>query len=122
MKYLGLSKIFSYYEVTSEELDDDALEQRFDNFRKELVELFDKHGVKFADSYTAFYGMEKYSICNCQKCNQLMLNRDKNPAGFSEHPSDETGLVVYDGGESEGRILCEECLPATHRWGVGNNV
>ncbi len=117
MKQLGLSKIFGYYYTSSEELEGDALDLKFEGFSQELEQLFKKYGMKFTDSYTTFYGLEKHSISNCQKCNRLMVNRDKNPLGLSENPTDETGHVVYDGGEVEGKILCEECLPHIHRWG-----
>jgi hypothetical protein len=47
-----------------------------------------------------------------------MVNRDKNPAGFSDNElAIEIDHVIYDGGEHEGKKLCEECLPYTHRWG-----
>ncbi len=119
MKHLGFSKIFSYYYSTSDEIEGDELDSRFENFGKELDELFQKYGMKFADSYTTFYGLEKYSICNCEKCNQLMVNRDKNPAGFGKlEISSDIECAIYDGGELDGKVLCEECLPDTHRWGV----
>ena len=80
--------------------------------------LLKKYGIESSDSYTTFFGLEKYSICNCESCGQLMVNRDKNPSGFSGNElATEIEYVIYDGGEHEGKTLCEECLPFSHRWG-----
>ena len=118
MKHIAIGKIFTSFFTTTEEIDKDACDEKIGSFYTEFRELCKKYDISFADSYTSFYGMEKYSIQSCDKCSKLMLNRDKNPIGFGEETHcTELNWVVLDGGEHEGNILCEECLPSTHRWG-----
>lgn len=118
MKQIAIRKNFSYFLTDSDEIESDVVRERLEALDREMSALFKKYGVEVADGYTTFYSFEKYSICNCKKCDHIMVNRDKNPAGFSrDELTHEIELVIYDGGEFEGQELCEECLPFTHRWG-----
>ena len=84
---------------------------------QEIDILLKKYGIEKAETHTSFFGLEKYSICKCENCQHLMVNRDKNPAGFSgKKLANEMDSIIYDGGEHNGKILYEECLPVTHRW------
>ncbi len=118
MKHIAIQKIFSYFFTSQKEVQNDACGEKIDKFYDDLRELCKKHDIQLSESYTSFYGMEKFSIQECEQCKKIMLNRDKNPAGFDEYEAtQELNWVVLDGGEFEGRILCEECLPVSHRWG-----
>ncbi|PLX97548.1 MAG: hypothetical protein C0622_12800 [Desulfuromonas sp.] len=118
MKQLAVKKIFSYFVATSEEIEANAHDEKLEEFDNELKQLTQKFGIQLACSHTAFFGIEKYAITNCSKCGQLMINRDKNPTGFDGiELTAELEYVIHDGGEYDGRVLCEDCLPLTHRWG-----
>jgi len=118
MKQIAIRKKFSYFYTDSSEIESGAFEDRLEELDDEMRALCKKYDVEMSGGYTTFFGLEKYAIGNCEKCGHLMLNRDKNPAGFSGNElAAELDYVIYDGGESEGKVLCEECLPFTHRWG-----
>ncbi len=118
MKHIAIGKIFTSFFTTTEEMDGDGYDKRLGSFYTEFRALCKKHNIDFADSYMSLLGMEKYAIHSCDSCNKLMLNRDKNPTGFGEEAhNSELNWVVMDGGEHEGKLLCEDCLPSTHRWG-----
>ena len=118
MKHIAIGKIFTSFVTTTKEMDGDGYDKRLGSFYTEFRTLCEKHDIDFADSYISLLGMDKYAIRSCDNCNKLMLNRDKNPMGFGEEAhNSELNWVVLDGGENEGKILCEDCLPSTHRWG-----
>jgi hypothetical protein len=115
MKHIAIRKSYSYFLTDSEEVDSCEMDEKLQTIQKELEQVLLKHGVSKDFGYTTFYGIDKYSITNCTKCNTLMLNRDKNPAGIPEVDNDISAMLV-DGGESSGKVLCEDCLPKRHRW------
>ena len=118
MKQIAIRKDFSYFYTDSEEVEAGSFDERLETLDEEIRALYKKYGVELAQGYTTFYGLEKYSICNCEACGHLMLNRDENPTGFiGNELAVEIEYVIYDGGAHEGKQLCEECLPFTHRWG-----
>ena len=118
MKHIAINKHFSYFELTSQEVDECSFDEKLDNLNKEMNVLFKKYGLTMVEHETRFIPKGKMSLFHCEKCNHLMINRDLNPAKFdnSELYNDLT-FVVLDGGTHEGKNLCEECLPITHRWG-----
>jgi hypothetical protein len=118
MKQIALHKVLTYFYTNSDEIESERFDEKLENLRQELGTLLKKHGIELAETHTTFYGLEKLSICNCEKCGQLMINRDKNPAGFNTPPDADIELVIIDGGEHEGKLLCMECLPIAHRWGL----
>jgi len=118
MKQIAIGKMFTYFYTESKEIEGCALDDRLDNFRIEIRELLKKYDMELGESWTTFFGLEKFSITNCEKCDQLMMNRDKNPAGLNDSELNaDINMVILDGGESDNKLLCEECLPFTHRWG-----
>ena len=118
MKQIAIRKGFSYFYTDSDEIQSGAFDEKLEALENELEKVFNQFGLVKAEGYTTFYGLEKYSITNCENCGHLMVNRDKNPVGFSGNQlAQELEYVLYDGGEHAGKVLCEECLPFTHRWG-----
>ena len=118
MKQIAIQRIFSYFYTDSEEIEACVFDEKLTALDQEIKTLLKKYGFEKGETGTSFFGLEKYSICNCENCQQLMVNRDKNPAGFSGNElAYEIDLIIYDGGECNGKVLCEECLPVTHRWG-----
>ena len=88
----------------------------------ELRTLFEKYGLKFINQDTRFVSLVKMSATQCSRCNNLMINRDKNPARFSGDSlwsdlESDYNCVIWDGGTYEGAELCMDCLPKEHRWG-----
>lgn len=119
MKQIAIRKEFSYFLTESDEIESGEFDEKLEKLGLEIEALLGKYGLQTAGNYTAFYGLEKYSVCNCEKCNSLMVNRDKNPTGFSENDMIlDIENVIVNGGGNDGKLLCEECLPVTHRWGL----
>ncbi|WP_459926008.1 hypothetical protein, partial [Desulfatiferula olefinivorans] len=119
MKNIAIQKIHSFFYTDSEEIESCRFEEKLSGFDQELETLLNKYGLEKVAIETSFYGLEKYSICKCENCQHLMVNRDKNPAGFSENDlAHDIEFVIYNGGEHDGKALCEECLPVAHRWGL----
>jgi hypothetical protein len=118
MKKIAIRKNFSYFYTNSIEIASGGFDDKLEALDLEMKALLKKYGIEGGLGHTTFYGLEKYSICNCEQCGHLMVNRDQNPAGFSGNELvAEIEYLIYDGGELEGKKLCEECLPFTHRWG-----
>lgn len=121
MKQIVVRKGFSYFYTNSEEIDSGAIDEKLSALEIELEQVFQKFGFIKASGYTSFYGLEKYSVTNCVDCGSLMVNRDKNPAGFGVNElNTELEFVFRDGGNFNGKELCDECLPSTHRWGLSS--
>jgi hypothetical protein len=119
MKEIAIRKTLSYFFTDSEEIKSCAFDEKLEKLHEEMVLLFEKYDISMGDTCTHFVGMEKFSICNCDSCGNLMMNRDKNPNGFgNDEIYCDYNYAVIDGGEHEAKILCEECLPIVHRWGL----
>ena len=118
MKQIAIKKTYSYFSTSSEEIENCAFDKKLEQLNKELKSVFSKYGLTLAEHETVFIPQSKMSLFHCENCNHLMINRDLNPARFdnSECFNDLT-LVIRDGGTHEGKNLCEECLPTSHRWG-----
>ena len=116
MKHIEPSRILISKFSEENEIDTDAIDALFD----ELKPIIEKHGFSATNPQieTITLGMEKFSIFKCEACSQLLVNRDLNPAGLDQdYAFDTLSYVVLDGGTHEGKNICEECLPITHRWG-----
>jgi len=119
MKHIALIKQFGYYYIESDELmSEEFNDDPESGFYKEMVALYKKYDMEVLEGYTSFYGVEKYSICHCEKCNRLIVNRDENPTGIPG-TEEEIGFLINNGGNHEGKVLCDMCLPSTHRWSYG---
>ena len=118
MKQIVFMKHLSSFETTSEEQDGQLDEARLNALYNDLAIVFEKRGIKLEAYEAAPFPIEKLSIRRCEDCRQLMVNRDMNPAKFDgcDHFGD-LDMLCLDGGTYEGRELCEDCLPVTHRWG-----
>ena len=119
MKQIAIKKVFGYFTTNTEEVESCVFDEKLEQLDREIKLLLKKYQIKFVESSTAFYKTKKYSLCFCENCKHLMINRDINPAGFSRHDlTDDMDFIVYNGGESEGKILCGDCLPVEHRWSI----
>ncbi|MDO6388476.1 hypothetical protein [Uliginosibacterium sp. 31-12] len=119
MKHIAIWKYFSSFETTSEEIDSSAFDNKLEQVESEIRALLSKHGLKLLSQEGRFIPMEKMSTCYCDSCGHLMINRDENPARFDGSPLyADLEFVILDGGNHEGRSLCQECLPISHRWGL----
>jgi len=122
MKQLAIRRLYSYFETSSEDIDSSAFDESLEALDEELKELLEKYGLKLITHDTRFIPMEKMSARKCDRCENIMINRDKNPSRFNKEDmwidldSDFNG-VIWDGGTYEGQELCMECLPIEHRWG-----
>ena len=118
MKQIAIKKHFSYFTTDSSEIEECVFDERMEKLNEELRELLNKYDVTLLEHETCFIPMDKMSLCYCDKCNNLMINRDKNPARFDGNKSySDLTFVILDGGTHNDMDLCEECLPITHRWG-----
>lgn len=118
MEQIAIRKHFSYFKTTSEEIDNSVFDERLEHLDAELKDLFKKYGVDLIESETLFLPIKKLSIYHCEQCGHLMVNRDQNPTRFDNNELyDNLEYVVFNGGTHDGKNLCEECLPPTHRWG-----
>jgi hypothetical protein len=121
MKQIAIRKHYSYFITNTSEIKDCVFDEKMDSLDAEITELFSKYDLKLISHITRFIQLEKMSVSLCEKCENLMVNRDKNPARFGS--GDDTSFyadldfVIYDGGTHEGKNLCMECLPISHRWG-----
>lgn len=118
MKQIVIRKHYSYFLTDSSEMKGNINDAKMDKFDEELRELLNKHNMSLILHETRFIPMDKMSVCYCNQCNNFMVNRDLNPAGFDGcELYTDLDYVIYDGGVHEGRNLCSSCLPVTHRWG-----
>jgi len=108
-KYLMALK----FNCNSSYLDDTTM----NSLSKDLTKLCKKYNIEFKSHESMALRKEKYSICTCDSCNNWMINRDKNPCGLNDASSkNDFEFLLYDGGVYNNQILCEDCLPALHRW------
>jgi len=122
MKQFAIRRLYSYFETTSEDIDSGSFDQNLEALDEELKSLLEKYGLKLINQDTRFVPMAKLSAKKCDRCDNLMINRDKNPAGFNREQlwvdlDADYNFVIWDGGTHEGEELCMECLPIEHRWG-----
>lgn len=114
MKHIQPTRLLISKYCDEHDIDESAL----DSLIEELRPIIEKHGFELSGTETYSLGLEKFSICKCESCDQLFVNRDENPAGFDKNYAPEVfESFVYDGGVHEGKKLCELCLPHSHRWG-----
>ncbi len=118
MKHVALRKHYSYFLTDSNEIENNVFDAKLDQFDEEFRELLKKYDLSWISLKGLFIPMEKMSVFHCGQCKNLMINRDLNPAGFDDNNLfDDLDLVIYDGGTFEGKNLCQECFPTSHRWG-----
>ncbi|MBU2712308.1 hypothetical protein [Zooshikella harenae] len=122
MKQFAIRRFYSYFETNSEEIENCSFDEKLTAFDNELEKLLERYDLKLLNIDTRFIPQKKMSATKCEQCDNLMVNRDKNPARFNKEDlwidldSDYNG-IVWDGGTFEGKDLCMECLPLEHRWG-----
>ncbi|GAB1256707.1 hypothetical protein NBRC116494_12090 [Aurantivibrio plasticivorans] len=122
MKQFAIRRLYSYFEVSSEEIESGAFDEKLEALDDELRTLLEKYGLTHLGQDTRFIPQQKMSARKCENCENLMINRDKNPARFDKEElwidldTDFNGFLL-DGGTHEGKELCMECLPIEHRWG-----
>lgn len=122
MKQFAIRRLYSYFETTSEEIENCSFDENLEALDDELKVVLAKYGLKLINHDIRFLLMEKMSARKCARCENIMINRDKNPACFNKEDlwidldTDYNG-VIWDGGTHEGEELCMECLPIEHRWG-----
>ncbi|NOU22525.1 MAG: hypothetical protein HOO93_12225 [Methyloglobulus sp.] len=121
MKQIAIRKHYSYFMTNTSEIEECVFDEKMEKLDVEVAELLSKYDLKLISQATRFIQLEKMSVSLCEKCENLMINRDKNPAGFSSGDAinfyADLDFVIFDGGTHEGKNLCMECLPISHRWG-----
>ena len=122
MKKFAIRRMYSYFETTSQEVEDCVFDNKLELLDEELKILLAKYGLKFISQDMRFVPLQKMSAKKCDNCESLMINRDKNPTRFGKDNlwidlDADYNFVILDGGTHEGRELCMECLPIEHRWG-----
>lgn len=114
MGYIAINKINCFAEISEKEFIEDTFIERINKLNDELKSLLSKYNIEFKSTETLYLNKKKYSIVKCEKCNHLMIDREKNPA------KSELDLfaddIIYDGAKHSDKYLCEDCLPANHRW------
>jgi len=122
MKQFAIRRLYSYFETSSEEIDNNVFDEKLEKLDEELKALLEKYGLECLNHDTRFVPVKKMAAGKCGQCGNLMINRDKNPVRFNKEDmwidldSDYNG-VIWDGGSYEDKELCMECLPIEHRWG-----
>lgn len=125
MKHIAIRRLYSYFEIDSEAIQNGSDDEMLLALDKELTALLNKYGLKEITHDTRFIPMQKMSAQQCEQCNNLMINRDRNPARFNREDlwadldTDYNG-IIWDGGTHDGKSLCMECLPIEHRWGYSS--
>lgn len=122
MKHYAIHRIYLRYDTTSDDIDACLSDERMAAFDAELKILASKYALHLESQDTRHLNATKMSVCECAGCGTLMINRDKNPAGFDGDnlwldAAMDIGAPLVNGGSHEGRDLCIECLPVEHRWG-----
>jgi len=122
MKQYAIRRLYSYFETTSQEIENSAFDEKLEALDEELKSLLAKYGLELINQDTRFVPLEKMSAKKCDQCTNLMINRDKNPARFNKENlwidlDSDYNCVIWDGGTHDGTELCMECLPIEHRWG-----
>lgn len=114
MKHIQPTKIWITRTTNGHDIDQGAIDELWNEIRP----IVEKAGFKLSLAETYSLGMERLSIINCEECGQVCVDRDSNPIGLDqEYVPEDLNTQIYDGGKSDGRKLCELCLPTTHRWG-----
>lgn len=118
MKQIVFLKHLSLFETATDKVDTKLDENNLKALFDDLQGVYQKHGIRLKSYEVARFPMDKLSIQYCQECGQLMIDRDANPMKFagSEYFADQNQICL-DGGMYNGKKLCEECLPVSHRWG-----
>lgn len=114
MKHLAVTTFSCTSEFSESEIELDIPGEKIEKLRAELTLLFSKYGFEYQYGETHFLNTQKYSICSCSKCGHPMIDRTANPIGLERN--DYTQNIILDGALLNDAPLCEECLPAGHRW------
>ncbi|MGR3977877.1 hypothetical protein FW754_09415 [Acinetobacter sp. 1207_04] len=122
MKKYALRRLYSYFETTTEDIDENKFDERLEQLDEELKVLLEKYGLNYISQDMRYINLQKMSVGQCNQCKNLMLNRDKNPARFNKEDlwidlDCDYNCVIWEGGTHNGKDLCMECLPKEHRWG-----
>ena len=122
MKKFAIRRMYSYFETTSQEIEDCTFDNKLELLDDELKTILAKYGLKFISQDMRFLPLQKMSAKKCDNCENLMINRNKNPTRFNKDNlwidlDTDYNFVILDGGTHEGKELCMECLPIEHRWG-----
>lgn len=125
MKRYAIRRLYSYFETTEDEITSNVFDEKLDFLDKEIKLLLEKYGLKYISQDMRFIASHKMSVIQCNQCENLMLNRDKNPMRFNKEQlwidlDTDYNFVIWDGGTYEGKELCMECLPIEHRWGYSS--
>ena len=123
MKAFAIKRAYGFLEIDALDKESEDLQERIEGLDRAIKDLHEAHGFRYICGDTRFISSEKMSVRLCESCQNLMINRDKNPAGFdqSEFWRDATldsTVFISNGGTLEGKELCGECLPSEHRWGL----
>lgn len=112
-EYIGITKVSFIRKYTKKEIDGDKFEEVEASIKTALenVLLDDDLGLEVVS--TQIINVDKYSVCECDRCGRIMVDRDENPAGLG-YDVDE--FTIVNGGKDGGEVLCEFCLPENHRW------
>lgn len=122
MKKYALRRLYSYFETTTEDIDENKFDEKLEQLDEELKVLLEKYGLNYISQDMRYINLQKMSVGQCNQCKNLMLNRDKNPARFNKEDlwidlDCDYNCVIWEGGTHNGKDLCMECLPIEHRWG-----
>jgi len=119
LKQLAIRRYFTSFSTQTDDMNNEVFENKMEALDKELHQLFNKYNLSLLEHDTRFIPREKMSLCYCEVCNHLMINRDKNPVRFDKDEFyNDLDLIILDGGNYKDKELCMECLPTTHRWGM----
>ena len=122
MKNYAIRRLYSYFEITTQDIGDGKFDEKLQQLDDEIKVLFEKYGLNYISQDTRFLNLKKMAVSKCEQCENLMLNRDINPMRFNREDlwvdlDCDYNCVIWDGGTHEGKNLCMECLPIEHRWG-----
>lgn len=122
MKQFAIRRLYSYFETDTQDIENNTFDQKLELLDEEIKALLLKYGLKTIAHDMRFVQMEKMSVKQCDQCENLMINRDKNPMRFNKESlwidlDTDYNFVIWDGGTHNGKELCMECLPIEHRWG-----
>jgi len=109
MHYISHITFNGLIEHSTKELDSKTIEL----LSRDIQKILGKYGISYQGYEMLTLNKNKYSITECEKCKNLMINRNENPIGIEEECFFGT---LHNGGSVEGKQLCEMCLPDDHRW------
>ena len=78
MKRYAIRRLYSYFETTEDEITSNVFDEKLDSLDKEIKLLLEKYGLKYISQDMRFIASHKMSVIQCNQCENLMLNRDKN--------------------------------------------